>query len=447
MLRTIYLLSALCFGSYLYTQTIDINLSDKDIVPLALYTDIQFPSCSSTDPDPSHFKGDLKGTSNESLNSSLTKILKKEGKKIRKFHKDLLKLKKQEKHERVLRLSSEAVNFINESLIFKPNLLKGFDDDSLPGFVQNGFPLDFLSSQHLSTLAIIKIAMESSKALEDSDQIGKWSKVGMKVSRWIFLNRGCSQFLTQFYESQEGVDIRLRNTTSNVCHFNHLSESLFSEYLVIDSMNNEEYEDAIHYASLSLTDLQITPESQMQYKLAAYLRLNNLARLAFSARQEDNWCLVKEGFGRAHKLAKELNISPLEVWATYENEASLHYKKEISQNWTPQYGMYRHNRIGSYIPIKQTPPIYPKKLLRKGVEGCAMLKFTVNEQGRTENVEVEWSTNPEFNQSAIESAKKYEYSPPLIAGVPSSVDGVRTVVVYKLVSPGRASNYTPPGCS
>ena len=445
MLKAFSLLSVICFGSFLYTQTIDINFQDKDIVPLTLYTDIQFPSCSLAYPDLSNFKGDLKGTSRVDTNSSSLTILKKEGKKIRKFHKDLLKLKKQEKHEKVLRLSSEAINFINDSIIFKPHLLIGFEDHSLPKFVQNGFPLDFLSSQHLSTLAIIKIAMESAKALKDSSQIREWSKVGLKVSRWIFSNRGCSQFLGQFYESQKAI-VNISGA-SNVCHFNHLSESLFTEYLVIDSMNNEEYENAIHYASLSLTDLQITPETQMQYKLAVYLRLNNLARLAYSARQEGNWCLVKQGFSRASKLAKELNMSPLEIWTTYENEASLHYKKELNKEWTPQYGMYINNKIGSYIPIKQVPPIYPKNLLRKGIEGCAMLKFTITEKGKTENIEVEWSTNAEFNKSAIESAKKYEYSPPLMAGVPSSVDGVRTIVVYKLATPGKARDYTPPGCS
>ena len=445
MVKANSILFALCFCSFLYTKPIDIDLNNKDTIPLSMYTDIQFPSCSLHAPQLDKFKGDLKGISKENSNSADVRALKKQGKKIRKFHKDLLALKKKEKHKKVLELSGEAIKFINKSIIFKTSVLTSFDDYSLPKFNQNGFPLDFLSSQHLSTLAIIKTAMESAKALEDPSQTRKWSKVGLKVSRWIFSNRGCSQFLGKFYESQQAIVNR--SGASNVCHFNHLSESLFTEYLVIDSMNNEEYENAIHYASLSLTDLQITPESQMQYKLAVYLRLNNLARLAYSARQEGNWCLVKEGFGRAGKLTKELNMSPLEIWTTYENEASLHYKKELNKEWTPQYGMYINNKIGSYIPIKQVPPIYPKNLLRKGVEGCAMLKFTVNEKGKTENIEVEWSTNAEFNKSAIESAKKYEYSPPLMAGVPSSVDGVRTIVVYKLATPGKARDYTPPGCS
>lgn len=445
MIKTLSLLFVLCFGSFLYTQPIDIDLNNKDTIPLSLYTDIQFPSCSLGAPQLDNFKGDLKGISKENSNSADVRILKKQGKKIRKFHKDLLALKKKEKHKKVLELSGEAIKFINKSIIFKTSVLTSFDDHSLPRFNQNGFPLDFLSSQHLSTLSIIKIAMESSKALEDPIQAIQWSKVGLKVSRWIFSNRGCSQFLNRFLESEE--DKRIRNDFSNVCHFNHLSESLFAEYLVKDLINNEQYEDAINYASLSITDLQITPESQMQYKLAVYLRLNNLARLAYSARKESNWCLVKEGFRRANKLAKEIDLKPLEVWTTYENEAASYHKKESNQKWTPQYGMYGQKRIGSYIPIKQVPPIYPRRLLERGIEGCAMMKFTVNQEGKTENIEVEWSTNPAFNEPSIESTKKYEYSPPMIAGVPSSVDGVRTVIIYKLVAPGRNNDYTPPGCS
>ena len=76
-----------------------------------------------------------------------------------------------------------------------------------------------------------------------------------------------------------------------------------------------------------------------------------------------------------------------------------------------------------------------------------MMKFTVNQEGKTENIEVEWSTNPAFNEPSIESTKKYKYSPPMVAGVPSSIDGVRTVIIYKLVAPGRNNDYTPPGCS
>ena len=84
-----------------------------------MYTDIQFPSCSLGAPQLDNFKGDLKGISKENSNSADVRILKKQGKKIRKFHKDLLALKKKEKHKKVLELSGEAIKFINKSIILK----------------------------------------------------------------------------------------------------------------------------------------------------------------------------------------------------------------------------------------------------------------------------------------------------------------------------------------
>ena len=102
MLRAYSILFTLCFGSFLYTQPIDINLNNKDTIPLTFYTDIQFPSCSLDAPQLDKFKGDLKGISKENSNSVDLRALKKQGKKIRKFHKDLLALKKKEKHKKVL---------------------------------------------------------------------------------------------------------------------------------------------------------------------------------------------------------------------------------------------------------------------------------------------------------------------------------------------------------
>ena len=100
MIKTLSLLSVLSFGSFLFTQSIDIDLNNKDTIPLSLYTDIQFPSCSLDVPRFDNYKGDLKGISKENSNTADVRALKKQGKKIRKFHKDLLALKKKEEHKK-----------------------------------------------------------------------------------------------------------------------------------------------------------------------------------------------------------------------------------------------------------------------------------------------------------------------------------------------------------
>ena len=43
---------------------------------------------------------------------------------------------------------------------------------------------------------------------------------------------------------------------------------------------------------------------------------------------------------------------------------------------------------GSYVPIFQVPPVYPRRALERGIEGCVMLKFTVTKVGSTRAPEV-----------------------------------------------------------
>ena len=52
------------------------------------------------------------------------------------------------------------------------------------------------------------------------------------------------------------------------------------------------------------------------------------------------------------------------------------------------------------IPIKQVPPMYPRKALEKAIESNVLLEFTVNEEGRVEDPEVIW-----FDQTSSKSNK------------------------------------------
>ena len=57
---------------------------------------------------------------------------------------------------------------------------------------------------------------------------------------------------------------------------------------------------------------------------------------------------------------------------------------------------------GSYVPIFQVPPVYPRRALERGIEGCVMLKFTVTKVGSTREPEVEWAVPPGiFDRAAI----------------------------------------------
>ena len=103
---------------------------------------------------------------------------------------------------------------------------------------------------------------------------------------------------------------------------------------------------------------------------------------------------------------------------------------------------------GSYVPIFQVPPVYPRRALERGIEGCVMLKFTVTKVGSTKEPEVEWSVPPGiFDRAAMRSALKYKYKPQIRDGEATEVPNVRTIIVFKIDDPGKPADYTPEGCA
>ena len=102
---------------------------------------------------------------------------------------------------------------------------------------------------------------------------------------------------------------------------------------------------------------------------------------------------------------------------------------------------------GSYVPIFQVPPVYPRRALERGIEGCAMLQFTVTKVGSTKDPEVLWSQPPGmFDRAAMRSALKYKYKPQIRDGQAVAVPNVKTIVVFKIDEAGKNMDYTPEGC-
>lgn len=80
---------------------------------------------------------------------------------------------------------------------------------------------------------------------------------------------------------------------------------------------------------------------------------------------------------------------------------------------------------GSYVPIFQVPPVYPRRALERGIEGCVMLKFTVTKVGSTRDPSVEWAVPPGiFDRAAMRSALKYKYKPQIRDGEAIEVPNV-----------------------
>ena len=446
MHRFFFLIYFILSGHVFSADFIDLDI-DNSKFNFSKYTKLQFPQCfDNLGISKDFFQPDLLGTFNEDLSSRNKKTLRKQGKSIRNYHSKLVKLRQEKDNESILRISREAMSFINGSSIFDKEFLikykpfsRGYDR-----FILNGVPLDFLSSQQFSALMISSIALESAKDQGLHNLSKEWTNTGLKISRWIFENRGCSQILSTAYDIPNIKIKRLR--VNNLCSLLHNTESYFAENLLLDSLQKEDYKSAIAFASLSIIDQELTPISQSSYESSAFVRLNNLVRLAYSAKKEKSWCLAYKGNDRAISLAKEIGIEPLEAWLKARDFAANYYKPDEEDLWSTRYGSAGDKKIGIAIPIEQVPPVYPLGLLQRGIEGCVMLNFTVNKEGKTEDIKVEWTTEDGFSESAIESAKTYTYSIPKTGEETTKIFNYKTIVVFKIQDPNKSNDYVPAGC-
>ena len=428
-------------------EAVNLNIEETEVIPLSLYKEIQFPQCLNTGLKSAPIN-DYLGSSEEGLVRAESKSLRNAGKKIRSYHKKIIELRKKGKHNKILEIATEALEFINKSMIFDKSLLIRFplDSDKFDHFILSGYPMDFLSSQHFSAMMIASLAAESAKKIGSDALALSWAETGIKITRWIFNNRGCSRRIGVSFDSSIQVEDKRIRRTGNICSTMYLKESYLTEEIIIDSLKKKDFDKVVNLASLSLTDLQVTPASQTSFRAAAFIRLNTLARLAYAAREQENWCLTYEGNDRAIKLANELNIEPLNAWKDSKHEASKYYLPNNEDSWSVKYGNLKYENIRSYIPLKQQAPKYPRKLLVKGIEGCVMLNFTINVEGKTEDAMVEWSTHEDFEKPALTSSKGYEYSVPEKYGIPTSISNVKSLIVFKIEDPNKSPYYAPAGC-
>jgi TonB family protein len=90
--------------------------------------------------------------------------------------------------------------------------------------------------------------------------------------------------------------------------------------------------------------------------------------------------------------------------------------------------------VGSeYLPVTKVQPQYPRYALQKGLEGWVIVEFTVNKEGTPINVEVvDSSPKNIFDDSAIDAAKKFRYTPRYVDGKPVETHGVQNAISFML---------------
>ncbi|NMH64413.1 energy transducer TonB [Shewanella salipaludis] len=95
-------------------------------------------------------------------------------------------------------------------------------------------------------------------------------------------------------------------------------------------------------------------------------------------------------------------------------------------------------RDGDATPIVRIEPQYPIAAARDGKEGYVQLRFTINEMGGVDDVEV-IKAEPKrlFDREAIRALKKWKYKPKIVDGKPLKQPGMTVQLDFTLDKGGR----------
>ncbi|MFT3869075.1 MAG: energy transducer TonB [Nibricoccus sp.] len=72
-------------------------------------------------------------------------------------------------------------------------------------------------------------------------------------------------------------------------------------------------------------------------------------------------------------------------------------------------------------PVKTPPPEYPANLRRDGVSGVVAVKVEIDESGIVTNCSVSKSSNPGFEQAAVNAVKGWKFTPAKKDGAPVKI--------------------------
>jgi len=79
---------------------------------------------------------------------------------------------------------------------------------------------------------------------------------------------------------------------------------------------------------------------------------------------------------------------------------------------------------GTATLIVATTPLFPPRLLSRGIEGYVIVRFNVTTEGTVQDVTVLESSHQGFEKAAISAALKMKYKPEVVDGTPRMVRDV-----------------------
>ena len=145
----------------------------------------------------------------------------------------------------------------------------------------------------------------------------------------------------------------------------------------------------------------------------------------------------EEAEAEPDQLPPEVDIENIEELLDQSVNPNLNFKRRRS-------GVFMD---GSYVPIFQVPPQYPRRAAERGIEGCVVLKYVVTEVGSVRDPEVIQSIPKGiFDRAAIRAALRYKYKPLIRDGNAVEVEGVTQRITFVLEGEDKGPGYIPANC-
>ena len=78
-------------------------------------------------------------------------------------------------------------------------------------------------------------------------------------------------------------------------------------------------------------------------------------------------------------------------------------------------------------PLRTQAPVYPDSLRREGISGLVSISVSIDESGNVASTSVSKSSNPAFDQAALDAVARWKFKPAKKAGQPVAVTVVLPV--------------------
>jgi protein TonB len=85
-----------------------------------------------------------------------------------------------------------------------------------------------------------------------------------------------------------------------------------------------------------------------------------------------------------------------------------------------------------YFPVEKKPPSYPRRALKKGVQGECTVSYTVNTEGRVKSPKALSDCHAFFINASLRAAKSFRYTPRIVNGKAVNVPNVKNTFQYHI---------------